>query len=60
MGNRAQRVAGVLGTLLVLAGFLLGVLLQVGAAWLLLLTGAVLLAYAIYCGSRPFLKEMTE
>lgn len=60
MTRGTQRVAGGLGTVFVLAGFLLGVLFQIGAAWLLVLVGAFLLAYALYCGSRPFLREWID
>ena len=60
MSSGPQKAAGRLGTLLVLAGFLLGVVFQVGPAWLLVLAGAFLLAYALYCGSRPFIREWIE
>lgn len=60
MSSGTQQVAGVVGVLLTLTAFLLGVLFQVGAAWFLLLVGAVLMAYALYCGSRPFLRERME
>ena len=60
MDIHTHKLAGGLGSLLVLVGFLLGVLLQIESAWLLLLIGAFLLAYAIYSGSRPFLRERIE
>lgn len=60
MDRKVYRVAGGAGTLLVLLGFLAGVLFQFSGAWLVLLLGAVLLAYAIYSGDRPFLREWTD